>query len=75
MRQSQVGRVRALVSRNLAYVPLAGHVAPTLIIGFGFIIPGSPIDGVNSYTLGFLGAILGFIPAYAAGITIARRNQ
>lgn len=55
------------------YVPLAAHVAPTLVIGFGFVIPGSPIDGINAYTIGFLGAVLGFIPAYAAGIAIAKR--
>jgi len=57
----------------LAYVPLAGHVIPTLVIGFGFVIPGSPIDGVNAYTIGFLSAVLGFIPAYIAGIAIAGR--
>ena len=37
------------------------------------MIPGSPIQGVNIYSLGFLGAVLGFIPAYVAGMTIARR--
>jgi hypothetical protein len=57
----------------LAYVPLAGHVIPTLVIGFGFVIPGSPIEGVNTYTIGFLSAILGFIPAYVAGVAIAKR--
>lgn len=55
------------------YAPLVGHVVPTLVIGFGFVIPGSPIEGVNTYTIGFLSAVLGFIPAYVAGITIARR--
>ena len=55
------------------YAPLVGHVVPTLVIGFGFVIPGSPIDGVNTYTIGFLSAVLGFIPAYVAGIAIAKR--
>lgn len=57
------------------YAPLAAHVAPTLVVGFGFVIPGSPIEGVNAYTIGFLGAVLGFVPAYAAGIAIARRAE
>lgn len=55
------------------YAPLVGHVVPTLVIGFGFVIPGSPIEGVNTYTIGFLSAVLGFIPAYVAGVAIARR--
>lgn len=55
----------------LVYAPLIGHIVPTLVIGFGFVIPGSPIDGINAYTIGFLSAVLGFIPAYAAGVAIA----
>lgn len=56
------------------YAPLVGHVVPTLVIGFGFVIPGSPIEGINAYTIGFLSAILGFIPAYLAGVAIASRR-
>lgn len=55
------------------YVPLVGHVVPTLVIGFGFVIPGSPIEGINTYTIGFASAVLGFIPAYVAGVAIATR--
>lgn len=55
------------------YVPLGGHVVPTLVIGFGFVIPGSPIEGINTYTIGFLSAVLGFIPAYVAGVAITTR--
>lgn len=58
---------------TLLYAPLAGHLLATLVIGFGFVIPGSPIEGINIYTLGFLGAVLGFIPAYVSGIAIAKR--
>jgi hypothetical protein len=36
------------------------------------VIPGSPIEGVNQYTIGFASAVLGFIPAYVAGLRIAR---
>lgn len=75
MTQIRIGRLRAPASNGLVYAPLAGHVVSTLIIGFGFVIPDSPIEGANPYTLGFLGAVLGFIPAYAASVTIARRRQ
>jgi hypothetical protein len=55
-------------------VPLIGHVALTFVM-IGFVIPGSPIEGVNAYTIGFLSAVLGFIPAYVAGIAIVRRMK
>ena len=57
------------------YAPLAGHIVPTLIIGFCFVIPGSPIEGINTYTLGFLAAVLGLIPAYTTGVAIAKRSR
>ena len=69
-------RARPIAQRWRAlflYGPLVGHVAPTLVIGFGFVIPGSPIEGINTYTIGFLSAVHGFIPAYAAGVAIATR--
>jgi|GEM_PF-3458014 len=54
----------------LACVPLALHVIPTLVIGFGFVIPASPIAGINQYTIGFGAAVLGFIPTYFAGLAL-----
>ena len=50
---------------------------PTLVVGFGFVIPASPIAGINAYTIGFLFAMLGFVPEYVAGIALARglRNE
>lgn len=56
------------------YAPLIGHVVPTLVVAFGFVIPGSPIDGLNVYTIGFVSAVVGFVPAYIAGIAIAMRS-
>lgn len=64
-----------LTGRWIAYLPLASHVVPTLVIGFGFVIPGSPIEGWNAYTLGFLATVFGFIPAYAAGLSLVRRAK
>ena len=34
-------------------VPLLGFVVPTIIIGYGFVIPHSAIAGVNELTIGF----------------------
>jgi hypothetical protein len=67
---------RTRLRRSIALTaPLAMHVIPTLIIGFGFVIPGSPIAGVNQYTVGFAASILGFIPIYVAGLRISARKR
>ena len=58
--------------RVRAFVYLA-HLIPTLVIGFGIVIPGSCIAGANQFTFGFAAAVLGFIPAYVAGVVIAQR--
>ena len=58
---------------TLLSLPLILHVLPCLIIGYGFVIPGSCIAGVNQYTLGYLSAVLGYIPNYYIGIWLARR--
>ncbi len=60
--------------RAFVYLPLLLHVAPTLLIGFGFIIPRSCIAGVNVLTVGFVVTIAGFILSYIAGVRIARRQ-
>lgn len=59
--------------RSRIFLPLLGHVLPTLIIGFGFVIPGSCIAGVNALSIGFLATVIGFIPAYIVGVRLARR--
>ena len=68
-------RARALVNAPLlAYAPLLAHVIPTLGIGFSLVIPDSPIAGFNQYTIGFAATVAGFVPAYLAGVRIARRQ-
>ena len=52
---------------------LLSHLVPTIIIGFGFVIPGSCIDGINQYTLGFVSSIIGYIPTFYFGAYLARR--
>ena len=57
----------------LLYLPLVAHLAPTLAIGYGLVIPGSCITGVNELTIGFAAANLGFALSYVAGIRLARK--
>lgn len=55
------------------YMPLVGFVVPTVVIGYGFVIPCSPIAGVNQLTIGFGSTILGAVLTYVAGIRMALR--
>lgn len=48
--------------------PLFAFVAPTLAIGYGFVIPNSPIAGVHELTVGFGTTVLGACLTYFAGI-------
>jgi hypothetical protein len=49
-------------------IPLIGFVVPTLVIGYGFVIPNSVIAGVNELSVGFGTTVLGACLAYFAGI-------
>lgn len=49
------------------YVPLIGFVLPTVVVGYGFVIPRSCIAGVNELSIGFGTTILGAVLAYFAG--------
>jgi SAM-dependent methyltransferase len=40
------------------FVPLAGFVLPTAVIGYGFVIPRSCIAGINDLTIGFATTIV-----------------
>ena len=51
----------------LRYLPLLGHVVPTVVIGYGVVIPRSCIAGVNELTIGFGASIVGTCLAYLFG--------
>lgn len=57
------------------FAPLAGHVIGTLAIGFGQVIPGSCIAGVNALTVGFAVSIVSTCLAYWLGVHIAVRDR
>ena len=69
MTATRLLRVRALI-----YAPVLLHAIPTLAIGFGIVIPLSCIAGTNQLIIGFAAAVLGFVPAYVAGIRLAQRQ-
>jgi hypothetical protein len=60
------------VSRKLI-LPLAAYVIPTVLIGYGFVIPRSCIAGVNDLTIGFAFSIVGACATYVAGVKMALR--
>ena len=57
------------------YIPLVGFVVPTVIIGYGFVIPRSCIAGMNELTLGFATTIAGACVTYVVGIRASLKTQ
>ena len=57
--------------RTKHVLPLLGFVLPTIVVGYGFVIPRSPIAGVNQLTIGFGMTILGACIAYVVGVRTA----
>jgi hypothetical protein len=57
----------------LLVLPLLACIVPDVVIGYGFVIPGSCIAGLNEYTIGYAACIIGFIPTYISGVYIAMR--
>ena len=55
--------------------PLAGFGVPTVVIGYGFVIPRSCIAGVNELTIGFATTILGACVTYWIGVRTVLRDR
>ncbi len=55
--------------------PLVGFVVPTVVIGYGFVIPRSAIAGVNELTIGFGTTIVGACLTYVAGVRAALKER
>ena len=56
-------------------IPLAGFVVPTVVIGFGFVIPQSCIAGVNELTIGFATTVAGACVTYWLGLKAVLRER
>jgi hypothetical protein len=50
------------------FTPLVGFIVPSLVIGFGVVIPGSCIAGINNLSIGFATSLFGAAGAYWLGI-------
>jgi hypothetical protein len=50
------------------FTPLLGFIVPSVLIGFGVVIPASCIAGVNQLSVGFATSLLGAGFAYWLGI-------
>ena len=55
-------------------VPLLGFVVPTVIIGYGFVLPRHGLSGVNELTIGFGTSILAASASYVIGVRRALRR-
>jgi ABC-type Fe3+ transport system permease subunit len=64
---------RALRLRD--FVPLVGFVLPTVVIGYGVVIPRSCIAGWNELTVGFGATVVGACITYCAGLRLAARRS
>ena len=57
------------------FAPLAGFVVPTVLIGYGIVIPRSCIAGLNELTLGFAATVVGACLTYWAGLRLVARDE
>lgn len=56
------------------FVPLAGFVLPTVLIGYGAVIPRSCIAGLNELTFGFATTVVGACLTYWTGLRLVARE-
>ena len=56
------------------FYPLLGFVVPTLVMGYGVVIPRNDIAGLNELTIGFGSTVLGACVAYVMGLRSALRD-
>ncbi len=57
------------------FLPLAAHIVATVAIGFGQVIPGSCIAGVNALTGGFAASIVSTCIAYWVGMRMVAQDH
>jgi hypothetical protein len=66
---------RAICLRPAHFVPLAGFVFPSAIIGYGFVLPRAGFTGANELTIGFATTLLGAIATYVVGVVMVARQS
>ncbi len=55
-------------------LPLVGFAVPTILIGYGIVIPRSCIAGVNELTVGFAATVVGASVTYRLGLRSVLRD-
>lgn len=68
----QPGPRRACL-RPRHFVPLLGFLAPTLVIGYGVVLP-QHAPGVNELSVGFASTLVGVVITYTVGVVAALRS-
>ena len=56
-------------------VPLLGFVVPTVIIGYGYVLPRHGLGGWNELSIGFGTSILAACATYVIGVRRALRAR
>jgi hypothetical protein len=56
------------------FVPLAAFLVPSIIIGYGFVLPRAGHGGVNELSIGFAATLLGASMTYVVGVVAALRG-
>jgi len=54
--------------------PLFGFIVPTVVFGYGLVIPRSCIAGINDLTIGFTVTLIGACVTYWIGLRNALRD-
>jgi membrane protein DedA with SNARE-associated domain len=55
-------------------VPLILFVVPSLVIGYGFVLPRNHVSPLSELSVGFAGTVLGASISYLVGIRLALRR-
>ncbi|MBT3532251.1 MAG: hypothetical protein HN478_00130 [Rhodospirillaceae bacterium] len=61
--------------KSAHFWPLAAYALPTLVVGYGFVIPASCIAGLNELTIGYAATVAGAAATYWAGIVTVLRDE
>lgn len=56
------------------FAPLVGFLIPSLVIGYGIVLPHAGASGVNAVTIGFASTLLGASVTYMIGVLTALRR-
>ena len=62
-------------TRLRRFAPLAGFVVPTVVIGYGVVVPRSCIAGWNELSVGFGATVAGACITYCMGLRLAARTR